>query len=98
VPVAPRVVLKPARPIEKEEQAECPVCGKLSGLSLSSCPHCGAQFDGKDTDVVAADPISPRPKEDTPQPSKTGSAVDEAFAEAEQDAEQERPLVVREKG
>jgi endogenous inhibitor of DNA gyrase (YacG/DUF329 family) len=30
---------------EDEEEVTCPVCGKPVGLSVTSCPHCGAEFE-----------------------------------------------------
>ena len=32
-------------PEEQEEKAACPVCGKLVGLDVAACPHCGAEFE-----------------------------------------------------
>lgn len=31
--------------VEEEEQVTCPVCGKPVGLSVPSCPFCGAEFE-----------------------------------------------------
>ena len=39
-------------PKYEEEEAACPVCGKLVSLEVSSCPHCGAEFE-EDEEVVA---------------------------------------------
>jgi ribosomal protein L37AE/L43A len=30
---------------EEEEEVTCPVCGKPVGLNVTSCPHCGAEFE-----------------------------------------------------
>jgi ribosomal protein L37AE/L43A len=39
-------------PVEEEEMAECPVCGKMVGLSVSSCPNCGAEFEEEEVEEV----------------------------------------------
>ncbi|MBN1677569.1 MAG: hypothetical protein JW880_03435 [Candidatus Thermoplasmatota archaeon] len=31
--------------VEEEEQVTCPVCGKSVGLTVPSCPFCGAEFE-----------------------------------------------------
>jgi hypothetical protein len=41
-----------AQPVGEEETAECPVCGKSVGLSLSSCPNCGAEFEEEEVEEV----------------------------------------------
>ena len=38
--------------VDEEEQAECPVCGKSVGLSVSSCPYCGAEFEEEEVDEI----------------------------------------------
>lgn len=30
---------------QDEEEVACPVCGKLVGLTVPSCPYCGAEFE-----------------------------------------------------
>ena len=37
---------------KEEEEAACPVCGKLVGLDISTCPHCGAEFEEEEEDAV----------------------------------------------
>jgi predicted amidophosphoribosyltransferase len=32
-------------PKYEDEEAACPVCGKLVSISVSSCPHCSAEFE-----------------------------------------------------
>lgn len=32
-------------PENEDEEAACPVCSKLVSLDVSSCPHCGAEFE-----------------------------------------------------
>lgn len=41
-------------PKHEEEEAACPVCGKLVSLEVSSCPHCGAEFEEEES-VAAAE-------------------------------------------
>lgn len=38
--------------VAEEETAECPVCGKAVGLSLSTCPNCGAEFEEEEVEEV----------------------------------------------
>jgi ribosomal protein L37AE/L43A len=38
--------------VDEEEMAECPVCGKMVGLSVSSCPNCGAEFEEEEVEEV----------------------------------------------
>jgi len=37
---------------EEEEEIACPVCGKNVGLSIPSCPHCGAEFEEEEVEEV----------------------------------------------
>ncbi|MGB2582034.1 MAG: zinc ribbon domain-containing protein [Thermoplasmata archaeon] len=39
-------------PKEEEDEAACPVCGKPVSLDVTSCPHCGAEFE-EDEEVAA---------------------------------------------
>ena len=39
-------------PVDEEETAECPVCGKSVGLSQSTCPNCGAEFEEEEVEEV----------------------------------------------
>ena len=41
-----------AEPVSEEETAECPVCGKLVSLSVSSCPFCGAEFEEEEVEEI----------------------------------------------
>jgi RNA polymerase subunit RPABC4/transcription elongation factor Spt4 len=41
-------------PKHEEEEAACPICNKLVSLEVSSCPHCGAEFEA-DEEVVEAE-------------------------------------------
>jgi len=38
--------------VSAEETAECPVCGKSVGLSQSTCPSCGAEFEEEEVEEV----------------------------------------------
>jgi len=38
--------------VSEEETAECPVCGKSVGLSESTCPNCGAEFEEEEVEEV----------------------------------------------
>ena len=40
-------------PEPEEEEVTCPVCGKMVGLEVSSCPHCGAEFESEEKAPVA---------------------------------------------
>lgn len=40
-------------PKHEEEEAACPVCGKLVSLEVLSCPHCGAEFEEEEEAVAA---------------------------------------------
>lgn len=36
---------KEVEEVEEETEVTCPVCGKLVGLTVVSCSHCGAEFE-----------------------------------------------------
>ena len=38
--------------VEEEETAECPVCGKMVGLTVASCPNCGAEFEEEEVEEI----------------------------------------------
>jgi RNA polymerase subunit RPABC4/transcription elongation factor Spt4 len=42
-------------PEHEEEEAACPICGKLVSLEVSTCPHCGAEFEEEEEFVEAAE-------------------------------------------
>ncbi len=44
----------------EEEQVTCPVCGKPVGLTVASCPNCGAEFE-EETEEVQEVPKEPEP-------------------------------------
>ena len=41
-------------PEKEEDEAACPVCGKPVSLDVTSCPHCGAEFE-EDEEVAATE-------------------------------------------
>ncbi|OGS52246.1 MAG: hypothetical protein A3K75_06170 [Euryarchaeota archaeon RBG_13_61_15] len=41
-----------AEEVIEEETAECPVCGKMVSLNVSSCPNCGAEFEEEEIEEV----------------------------------------------
>jgi len=41
-----------AEEVIEEETAECPVCGKMVSLMVSSCPNCGAEFEEEEIEEV----------------------------------------------
>lgn len=45
---------------QEDDEVACPVCGKVVGLDVSSCPYCGAEFEQDDEAEapVAAAPVS----------------------------------------
>jgi len=73
---APEVAAAPAEAAEEgvseDEMAECPVCGTMVSLSVSSCTNCGAEFEEEEIEEVVeveeveeepvrAAPARPRP-------------------------------------
>jgi DNA-directed RNA polymerase subunit RPC12/RpoP len=44
---------------DEENDVACPVCGKIVGLDVTSCPHCGAEFEeeeiGEEVAVTSSD-------------------------------------------
>lgn len=35
-------------PGQEEDEAACPICGKMVSLEVTTCPHCGAEFEEED--------------------------------------------------
>lgn len=48
---------------DKEEVA-CPVCGKIVGVNVSSCPYCGAEFEEEDEAEAAEKKAQAKPVSD----------------------------------
>lgn len=38
---------------DHEDEVACPVCGKVVGIDVSSCPHCGAEFEEEEVAEVS---------------------------------------------
>lgn len=55
---------QPEPVIEEEEEVTCPVCGKPVGLTVASCPHCGAEFEEGDAQGEEAAPAQAAPAEE----------------------------------
>jgi predicted amidophosphoribosyltransferase len=50
------VVVEP-EVIEDQEEVTCPVCGKPVGIEVTSCPHCGAEFEPEEPVAAEAPQI-----------------------------------------
>ena len=37
-------------PKQEEEEAACPICGKMVSLEVAVCPHCGAEFEEEEVE------------------------------------------------
>ena len=46
-------------PEPEEDEVTCPVCGKPVGVEVSSCPHCGAEFESE-TEAPAVEVEEPQ--------------------------------------
>lgn len=47
-------------PKQEEEEAACPICGKMVSLEVAVCPHCGAEFEEEEVEeeeVVEEAPV-----------------------------------------
>jgi len=53
-------------PVDEDEMAECPVCGKMVSLAVASCPNCGAEFEEEEVEEI----IEVEEKQVTVAPSK----------------------------
>jgi len=62
----------------EEEEVTCPVCGKLVGLDVAECPHCGAEFEEEEIEEVIEEEPAPKPAARAkPQPAAEEEPVDE---------------------
>lgn len=62
----------------EEEEVTCPVCGKLVGLDVAECPHCGAEFEEEEIEDVIAEEPEPAPAARAkPQPAVVEDPVEE---------------------
>lgn len=78
--------------VEEEETAECPVCGKMVSLMVSSCPNCGAEFEEEEIEEVI-EVVEPeevpvaRPQARAVQPvEEIEEALDEILVEEQEEA------------
>jgi len=62
---------------EDEEEVTCPVCGKPVGLTVTSCPHCGAEFEEEEVAEEEAPAAEPEAvdEEETAECPVCGKAV-----------------------
>lgn len=63
---------KVEEPVDEEEQVTCPVCGKPVGLTVPSCPFCGAEFE-----VDATEEVEEAPEAAAPPAAAASSGVSE---------------------
>jgi hypothetical protein len=71
----PEPVVEPV--VEEEEEVTCPVCGKPVGLDVTSCPHCGAEFEEEEVAEEEAPEAAPAavPEEETAECPVCGKPV-----------------------
>ena len=88
---------KPAVEEPKEDEVACPVCGKNVGLTVASCPHCGAEFEEEEVEEVIE--VEERQvevrevaKAEEGEEAEEVEAAEEEEAEADEEAET-RPIV-----
>lgn len=74
--------------VDEDEMAECPVCGTMVSLNVSSCPSCGAEFEEEEieevveVEAVEEEPVKPPPAK--ARPSKVVAEDEEVYVEAEE--------------
>ncbi len=62
--------------VEEEEQVTCPVCGKPVGLSVPSCPFCGAEFEEEAIEEIV-EAAETKPQATAAPQAEVEDAVDE---------------------
>ncbi len=62
--------------VEEEEQVTCPVCGKPVGLSVPSCPFCGAEFEEEAIEEIVEE-AEAKPQATAAPQAEVEDAVDE---------------------
>jgi len=62
--------------VEDEEQVTCPVCGKSVGLSVPSCPFCGAEFEEEAIEEIVEE-AEAKPQATAAPQAEVEDAVDE---------------------
>lgn len=69
---------EPKKVEEEESEVTCPVCGKPVGLTVPSCPYCGAEFEEEEVEEVEeAEEEESEQEEETPEPAKAKPAEPE---------------------
>ncbi len=63
--------------VEEEKQITCPVCGKPVGLTVASCPFCGAEFEEEAVEEIEAEAMPEA------EPAPVAAAMGEAISEDE---------------
>lgn len=66
----------------EEEMVTCPVCGKPVGLTVASCPHCGAEFEEETEEA-------PEVKEEPEEPVKVKEEPSAPVVEAAEPVSEE---------
>ena len=77
-PVKVEPVEEPEEVIDDSEEVTCPVCGKPVGLDVTSCPHCGAEFESEEVEEIVEEEPAPvaAPKRAAPVVEEEAEAVD----------------------
>jgi predicted amidophosphoribosyltransferase len=91
-PAAPKPAVTYAEE-EEEETAECPVCGKMVSLNVTSCPSCGAEFEEEEVEEI----IEVEEKPAVRAASRTAparAAPRKVTAEEEVEVEEEGPVEI----
>jgi|GEM_PF-1121346 len=85
-----------------EDEAECPVCGKMVSLDVSSCPYCGAEFEEEEVEEVieVEEPAGEAGEEEAAEEAEApegepSRAEAEAVEEEAVGGEEEIPAVAR---
>ncbi len=69
-----------------EEDVTCPVCGSLVNLEVTSCPHCGAEFEEEEVEEVIEVEEKVVPAEEVEEePAAEEEYVEEAAEEVEEE-------------
>lgn len=71
---------------KEEEDVTCPVCGGLVNLEVTSCPHCGAEFEEEEVEEVIEVEEKVVPAEEVEEePAAEEEYVEEAAEEVEEE-------------
>ncbi len=94
---APAASAKPAVSYveaEEQEMAECPVCGKMVGLDITSCPYCGAEFEEEEVEEIIEVEEKSTAKAAPRAAPKYVPPVEEEVVEEEVEVEEEEPVAI----